>query len=437
MGKKRVAIYTLGCKVNQYESAVLAGIFQERGYRVVNFSEVADVYVINTCTVTHQADRKSRQVIRRAARTNPGALIAVTGCYAQTSPNGALNIPEVDLILGTKGRARLVDLIESVKKGKNFKNAVSEYVAGDEFEEIPATPLQERSRAFLKVQEGCRNYCTYCIVPYARGPLRSRKPKKVIEAARQMIAAGFKEIVITGIRTGAYGQDLSGAVTLAGLMRRLSGLPGLARLRLSSVEPNDITYELVETLSGSEVFCRHLHVPLQSGDDDILNRMGRRYNTGDYCRLVELLRENLPDLGLTTDVMVGFPGETENNFLNTYKFIEDISFSGLHVFKFSPRLGTPAARFGDQIERRVKDARSRSLIRLGQLLSAQFASLHQGKVLDVLVERRFRDEGTLYEGLSGNYVRVVFPGCEDLRGKIVKVKATRTKGAFLEGDIIT
>jgi len=435
--KKRVAIYTLGCKVNQYESAALAGLFRERGYRVVNFGGVADVYVINTCTVTHQADRKSRQIIRRATRANPEALIIVTGCYAQTSPDEVLKIPGVDLILGTKGRIRLVDLIESAQKGKNPQNAVSKYINGDEFEEISAIPLQERSRAFLKVQEGCSNFCTYCIVPSARGPLRSRQPETVIEAARQMVAAGFKEIVITGIRTGAYGQDLGGDVTLAGLLRRLSGLPGLARLRLSSVEPNDITHELVETLSSSKVFCRHLHVPLQSGDDDILDRMGRRYNTREYFRLAGLLRENLPALGLTTDVMVGFPGEVKENFLNTCKFIEKVSFSGLHVFKFSPRRGTPAADFKDQVEPQVKEGRSRKLIQLGQVLSARFASLHLGKVLDVLVEQRFQDEGDLYEGLTGNYIRVVFPGHEELKGKIVKVKAMRPRGAFLEGNIIT
>lgn len=437
MPEKRVAIYTLGCKVNQYESAALGGLFQERGYRVVGFGEDAGVYVINTCTVTHHADRKSRQIIRRAARANPGALIVVTGCYAQTSPDEALKIPGVDLVLGTKNRAGLVDLVESAVKGRNPLNAVSEYMNGDEFEEILAVPLQERSRAFLKVQEGCSNYCTYCIVPGARGPMRSRRPEMVIEAARQMVAAGFKEIVITGIRTGAYGQDLGGDVTLAGLLSHLSGLPGLARLRLSSIEPSDITHELVETISGLENFCRHLHVPLQSGDDEVLASMGRRYNTWEYFRLAKVLRETIPGLGLTTDVMVGFPGETEENFLNTYKFIEKVSFSGLHVFKFSPRRGTPAAVLKNQIEPQVKEGRSRMLIQLGKALSARYASQHFGKVLDVLVEQRFQDEGSLYEGLTDNYIRVVFPGCEDLRGKIVKVKTARQKGAILEGNIIT
>lgn len=436
MGEKRVAVYTLGCKVNQYESASLAGLFRERGYRVVDFEDNADVYIINTCTVTHMGDRKSRQLIRRASRANPGALIAVTGCYAQTSPGEVLEISGVDLVVGTRDRAKLVDLVETAVKGSGPLNAVSEYTAGDEFEEISSLPLQERVRAFLKIQEGCTNFCTYCIVPHARGPLRSRQPEMVIEAASGMVAAGFKEIVLTGIQTGAYGQDLGENLTLAHLLRKLSEIPGLLRLRLSSIEPNDITPELVEILSGSKVFCRHLHVPLQSGDDKILQRMGRRYSVWEYNRLVEVLRDNIPGLGLTTDVMVGFPGETKENFENTSTFIEKISFSGLHVFKFSPRRGTPAAEFAEQVDPLMKEERSRKLIQLGKKLSARFASSHLGLDLDVLVEQRFQDENELYEGLTDSYVRVVFPGCEDLKGEVVSVKAERLKGVLLEGRII-
>ncbi|MCL6634759.1 MAG: tRNA (N(6)-L-threonylcarbamoyladenosine(37)-C(2))-methylthiotransferase MtaB [Peptococcaceae bacterium] len=436
MSEKKVAIYTLGCKVNQYESASLAGLFRERGYRVVDFEDTADVYIINTCTVTHLGDRKSRQLIRRAARANPGALIAVTGCYAQTSPGEVLEIPGVDLVVGTRDRTRLVDLVEEAAKGGVPLNAVREYEAGDEFEEFPSLPLQGRVRAFLKIQEGCSNFCTYCIVPYARGPLRSRRPERVIDAAREMVAAGFKEIVLTGIHTGAYGQDLDEDLTLAGLLRRLAEIPGISRLRLSSIEPNDITPELVETLAGSKIFCRHLHVPLQSGDDRILRRMGRRYSTWEYARLAEVLRENIPGLALTTDVMVGFPGETEENFANTYRFIEKVSFSGLHVFKFSPRRGTPAAGFAEQVGPHIKEERSRKLIQLGEILAARFASSHLGLELDVLVEQPFGDDGQLYEGLTDNYLKVAFPGHESLRGEMVRVKAGRLRGAVLEGRII-
>jgi threonylcarbamoyladenosine tRNA methylthiotransferase MtaB len=436
MAEKRVAVYTLGCKVNQYESALLSGLFSERGYEVVDFEDTADVYIINTCTVTHLGDRKSRQLIRRAVRANPEAVVAVTGCYAQTSPGELTEIPGVDLVIGTRDRARLVDLVETTAKGRSPVNAVSEYAPGDEFEEIAAMPLQGRVRAYLKVQDGCSNFCTYCIVPYARGPLRSRQPGRIIEAAGRMVEAGFKEIVITGIQTGAYGKDLDGEFTLAGLVGGLSGIPGLRRLRLGSIEPHDITPELMEAMSESPIFCRHLHIPLQSGDDQILCKMGRRYTTFEYLRLVDVLRENMPGLGLTTDVMVGFPGETGENFVNTCRMIEKVSFSGLHVFKFSPRQGTPAAAFEGRVDPKTIDERSHKLIQLGRKLSAQFASRRLGKVLDVLAEQAYKDGSNLYEGLTGDYTRVVFPGGDDLKGQVVQVKAEKLKGGLLEGRII-
>jgi threonylcarbamoyladenosine tRNA methylthiotransferase MtaB len=436
MGNKKVAVYTLGCKVNQYESAVIEALFRERGYQTVAFEDRADVYIINTCTVTHLGDRKSRQMIRRAIRKNPGALIAVTGCYAQTSPEEILKIPGVDLLVGTRNRARLVDLVETAVKGAGPLNEVTGFEAGDEFEEIPVLPVQGRVRAYLKIQEGCNNFCTYCIVPYARGPVRSRRAEKVLGAARALVNAGYKEIVLTGIKTGWYGKDVDGEPDLTGLLRRLSGIPGLFRLRLSSIEPNDITFELVETLAAAEVFCRHLHVPLQSGDDRVLASMGRRYTTGEYARLVEVLRTKLPGLGLTTDVMVGFPGETEENFANTCRFIENISFSGLHVFKFSPRRGTPAANFENQVAPGIKEERSRRLIRLGEALAGRFAAAHLGKELEVLAEQPWEKDGGMYEGRTGDYLRVAFPANGDLRGEIVRVKAEKLKGNLLLGRII-
>ncbi|MDF9409288.1 tRNA (N(6)-L-threonylcarbamoyladenosine(37)-C(2))-methylthiotransferase MtaB [Pelotomaculum isophthalicicum JI] len=436
MKGKRVAISTLGCKVNQYESAVLAGIFRDRGYHLVEFEEEADIYIINTCTVTHQGDRKSRQLIRRAARTNPGALIAVTGCYAQVSPEKVLAIPGVDLVVGTKDRTKLVELVETAEKGLMPVNAVSNLADDCEFEEMPALPLQERTRAFLKIQDGCNNYCTYCIVPYARGGLRSRRPEKILEIASALVAAGYKEIVLTGIHTGSYGQDLPGDVTLAGLLNKLAGIQGLSRVRLSSIEPNDITLELVEILAGSPVFCRHLHVPLQSGDDLVLQKMGRRYTAWEYTRLVGVLRENIPGLGLTTDVMVGFPGETDECFDNTYRLLKKTSFSRLHVFKYSPRPGTPAAGFTGQVEPAVKEARSRKLIELGGTLAAGFAASLLGQVLEVLVERQYQEETGLYEGLTDNYVRMIFSGCEQLIGSIVKVMAEEVRGTAIKGRIV-
>jgi len=436
MTKKRVAIHTLGCKVNQYESGVLAGMFRNRGYEIVDFAGDADVYIINTCTVTHLGERKSRQLIRRAVRANPDALVAVSGCYAQTAPGEVMEIPGVDLVVGTRDRSKLVELIESAVKGSEPLCAVSEFKPGDAFEEWPALPEQGRARAFLKIQEGCTNFCTYCIVPYARGPLRSRKPDSVIDEAGRLAGAGFKELVLTGIHTGAYGRDLPDRPTLAGLIQKLSEIPGLLRLRLSSIEPNDITTDLLDAMAGSAVFCPHLHVPLQSGDNGILKKMGRRYTAGEFSRLALVLRENLPGLGLTTDIMAGFPGEDDEAFANTYRLAEKIAFSNLHVFKYSPRRGTPAADLPDQVDPKIKDRRSRQLIALAEKLAAAFASSFVGQTVEVLVEQRLGDGSELYEGLTGNYVRAAFPAGEELRGQIVRVRVDELKGTLLMGRII-
>ncbi|MDD3653939.1 MAG: tRNA (N(6)-L-threonylcarbamoyladenosine(37)-C(2))-methylthiotransferase MtaB [Desulfotomaculaceae bacterium] len=435
MEKKRVLITTLGCKVNQYESAVLAGLFKKRGYQVVESGNIADVYIINTCTVTHLSDRKSRQLIRRAVTANREAFIAVTGCYAQVAPDKVLEIPGVDLIVGTKDRYKLVDLVERAIKGRGQVNAVRNYKVDEEFEEDSTLPLQERTRAFLKIQDGCNNFCTYCIIPFTRGPRRSRQPLKVIENAHMLVAAGFKEIVLTGIHIGAYGNDLAGDVTLAGLFSQLAAIPGLLRLRLGSIEPNDITPELVNTLSSSPIFCRHLHVPLQSGDDQVLQRMGRQYTTSEYNRLINVLRQNIPGLGLSTDIMVGFPGETSEQFDNTCRFIKRIAFSRLHVFKYSPRQGTPAANFLNQVEPPVKEERSHELIKMGHQLASKFATSFIGQDLEVLVERLLEGRGNNYEGFTGNYVRSVFPGDEGLCGKIVVFRAEKVRGATLEGKV--
>ncbi|MDD4238193.1 MAG: tRNA (N(6)-L-threonylcarbamoyladenosine(37)-C(2))-methylthiotransferase MtaB [Desulfotomaculaceae bacterium] len=436
MDEKRVGIVTLGCKVNQYESASLAGLLREQGYRLVDFEETADIYVINTCTVTHLSDRKSRQFIRRATRKNPDALVVVTGCYAQTSFSEIMKIPGVDLVVGTRDRAKIAELVKTAVKGGKPFAAVSDYEVGDQFEEISSMPLSGRTRAFLKIQEGCNNCCTYCIIPVARGPLRSMKPDNVLKTARQLVEAGFKEIVLTGIHTGAYGRDLGGNITLSALLRSLQNIPGLLRVRLSSIEPNDITPELVEVLASSEKFCRHLHVPLQSGDDGVLERMGRRYNTWEYLRLVEVLRDNIPNLGLTTDVIVGFPGEREVDFQNTYRFVENLSYSRLHVFKFSPRRGTPAADYPEQVDPPTREQRSSSLIRLGEKMATRFASSLIGMELTVLVERSLPEADGLYEGLTDNYVRTVFPGDEDLPGQVVKVKIGGLEENHLTGKII-
>jgi len=437
MDHKRVAVATLGCKVNQYESAALEELFRRRGYRVVDFDQPADVYVINTCTVTHLGDRKSRQLIRRAARTNPEAVVAVTGCYAQNAPDEVLDIDGVDLVVGAGHRGGIVDLVEGAVKG-NKTAAVGNFSGNPEFEELPGETNQGRVRAFLKIQEGCRNFCSYCIVPYARGPLRSRAPENVLAGAAELLAHGYKEIVLTGVHTGAYGREPGGAMRLAELLEKLAVLPGLLRLRLSSLEPHDVTPEILDLLSSGPPFCRHLHIPLQSGDDEILKSMRRTYDTAYFRRLTNEIREKIPDCGITTDVMVGFPGETERHFENTIKFVSAMQFSGLHVFKYSPRRGTPAADFANQVEPPVKDRRSRRLIALGREMTGRFAAGYTGQAVDVLAEQLDPADGDGFriEGLTDNYLRVTFTGPPEMLGEIVKVRVTGTSDTVLNARII-
>ena len=436
MSDKRVAIATLGCKVNQYDSAVLAGIFQKKGYRLVKFTEAADVYVVNTCSVTHLGERKSRQMIRRAVKANPTAIIAVTGCYAQISPEEVQEMPGVDLLVGTGDRYKIAEMVEKLDKTGVTVNAVNSANDSNEFKVNAAAPYTERARAFLKIQDGCNNFCTYCIVPYARGRVRSLPQPLALSRAAELAAAGFKEIVLTGIHTGSYGQDLPDKPTLAGLLQSLAEIPGIPRIRLGSIEPNDITLELIEVLSRSEVFCKHLHIPLQSGDDRVLAKMGRKYTAYEYSALIGVLKENIPDLGLTTDVIVGFPGETEDSFAYTLNMLRKCSFSKLHVFKYSPRAGTPAAAFPGQVPARVKEERSRALIDLSDAMAAEFAASFMGRMLEVLVESRCKTNKGLFEGHAGNYQRVSFPADEAEIGAIMPVRIEGWDSQGLTGRLV-
>ncbi|KFD42117.1 RNA modification enzyme MiaB [Peptococcaceae bacterium SCADC1_2_3] len=437
---KKVALTSLGCKVSQYDATALANLFEKRGYKIVNFSEEADIYVINTCTVTHLADRKSRQLIRRAKRKNPVSLVIVTGCYAQVSPEEVKSIPEVDVVAGTYNLAQIVDLVEKHKGEAPIKtkyNLVRRFNCVQAYEELPVLSLPERTRAYVKIQEGCNNFCTYCIVPYARGPLRSRQPEKVLGEVASLTQKGFKEIVLTGIHIGAYGQDLGSQINLTTLLSFLAKIPNLKRLRLSSIEPQDVSFALIEFVATQPKICRHIHIPLQSGDNEILRSMGRRYNISEYRDLVNLIREQINGVALTTDLIVGFPGETEQQFKNTYLFIQEMAFSRLHVFKYSPRPGTLAATFPNQVKESVKKDRSELLISLGKELAHSFALQHIGHEVNVLVEEEAAGfyPGCL-KGLTGNYLTAIFPGSIELRGHIVKVKVKEVENNLLKGMII-
>ena len=433
-----VAFHTLGCKVNHYETEAVWQLFKEAGYNREDFNKNSDVYVVNTCTVTNTGDKKSRQVIRRAIRNNPDAVICVTGCYAQTSPAEIMAIPGVDIVVGTQDRSKLLGLIAEYRAERQPINAVRNIMKNRVYEELDVPTFTDRTRASLKIQEGCNNFCTFCIIPWARGLMRSRDPQEVIRQAQQLVDAGYLEIVLTGIHTGGYGEDLKD-YNLAALLRELeSEVKGLKRLRISSIEASQLTDEVIEVLNNSSIIVRHLHIPIQSGSNTVLKRMRRKYTMEFFAERLDRLREALPRLAITSDVIVGFPGETEEEFMETYNFIRDQHFSELHVFPYSMRTGTPAARMTDQIDEDVKNNRVHRLIELNDQLAKQYSSSFEGEVLEVIPEVKSKQdpESGLYEGYSDNYLKVVFPADDSMIGKIVRVKLTKAGYPYSEGQYV-
>ena len=430
-----VAFHTLGCKVNHYETEAIWQLFKAQGYERVEYENIADVYVINTCTVTNTGDKKSRQVIRRAVRKNPDAVIAVTGCYAQTSPAEIMAIPGVDIVVGTQDRVKMLDYIEQYKTEREPINAVGNIMKNRVYEELDVPAFTDRHRASLKIQEGCNNFCTFCIIPWARGLMRSRDPKEVIRQAQQLVDAGYKEIVLTGIHTGGYGEDMKD-YNLAMLLRELEDkVVGLKRIRISSIEASQITDEVIDVLAHSKIVVPHLHIPIQSGSDTVLKRMRRKYTMEFFADRLVKLKKALPGLAVTSDVIVGFPGETEEEFMETYNFIKDHQFSELHVFPYSKRTGTPAARMTDQIDEEVKNERVHRLIALSDQLAKEYASQFEGEVLEVIPEEQM--ENGLYEGYTANYLKVHFPATDEMIGKLVKVKITKAGYPYNEGQFVT
>ncbi|WP_339230382.1 tRNA (N(6)-L-threonylcarbamoyladenosine(37)-C(2))-methylthiotransferase MtaB [Aeribacillus sp. FSL K6-2833] len=433
-----VAFHTLGCKVNHYETEAIWQLFKEAGYERRDFEAIADVYVINTCTVTNTGDKKSRQVIRRAIRKNPDSVICVTGCYAQTAPAEVMAIPGVDIVVGTQDRKKMLDYIEQFKKERQPINGVTNIMKARVFEEMDVPSFTDRTRASLKIQEGCNNFCTFCIIPWARGLMRSRDPKEVIKQAQKLVDAGYKEIVLTGIHTGGYGEDLKD-YNFAQLLRDIdSEVKGLKRFRISSIEASQITDEVIEVLKTSDKIVRHLHIPLQSGSNSVLKRMRRKYTTEFYAERLKRLREALPGLAVTSDVIVGFPGETEEEFMETYNFVKEHRYSELHVFPYSKRTGTPAARMENQVDEDIKNERVHRLIALSDQLAKEYASKFEGQVLEVIPEEPYKEapDSGKYEGYTDNYLKVVFPATKEMVGKIVKVKLTKAGYPYNEGQVV-
>ncbi|HOE57008.1 MAG TPA: tRNA (N(6)-L-threonylcarbamoyladenosine(37)-C(2))-methylthiotransferase MtaB [Bacillota bacterium] len=432
---KRAAFYTLGCKVNQYETEAMIESFEDLGYKIVDYSEFADVYVINTCTVTNMGDRKSRQIIRRALDVNPDAFVTVAGCYSQMAPKEVSEIPGVSLVVGTGEKGRIAELIEYAKENEEKLNLVSDIMEVKEFEETRIKNYKDRTRAFLKIQEGCNQYCTYCIIPYARGRIRSRRPDSIIEEVKELAGNGFKEIVLTGIHVASYGKDL-GDTSLIEIIERVHDIPVIERIRMSSVDPNAMTGEFIDRLRNLPKICRHFHLSLQSGCDETLKRMNRKYTTQEYKGLVERLREVFTDVAITTDLIVGFPGETEEEFQKTVDFIKDISFSAMHVFKYSPRKGTPASNYKGQVSPQVKDARSRLIVSIAKGNEEKYKKSFIGRKMKVLYERQIDDKSSVFEGLTDNYIRVESESRKDIKGKIVETALLELKEDHLTGKIL-
>ncbi|MBQ5682602.1 MAG: tRNA (N(6)-L-threonylcarbamoyladenosine(37)-C(2))-methylthiotransferase MtaB [Peptococcaceae bacterium] len=437
--RKIVGFHTLGCKVNQSETEAMTALFLDKGYQLGEFEAYCDVYVINTCTVTHAGDRKSRQMIRRAKQINPQAIVVVTGCYAQTSPEAIAAIEDVDIILGTNMRHLIVDEVEAFAGSR--VQLVDEKDTLTDFEEISMDRVIQKARAYLKVQEGCEQFCTYCIIPYARGPLRSRSMENTLQEAKKLEQAGFKEIILTGIHLGAYGKPSeaereAGAVqqvTLADLCEMLLNETSFERIRLSSIEPTEVDDHLLRLFAENRRMCRHLHLPLQAGDDDVLEAMHRPYNTEQYRQEMARIREAVPDIALSTDLMVGFPGETDEQFENSLRFCDEIAFSSMHLFKYSPRQGTPAAGYPNQVPNEVKDIRSKRMQEMAERNMLRYMEAHLGQIVEVLVEEQ-RSDG-IWLGHTDTYLHVAVDGpCR--KNTMVKVLLDKIDGKLIKGKFI-
>lgn len=431
---KKVAFYTLGCKVNQYETEAMLELFEKEGYEKAETEDYADVYVINTCTVTHMSDRKSRQYIRRMKKKNPDAIIAVVGCYSQVSPEEILSIDEVNLVMGTNDRKKIVEEVKKIDASRKV-STVDDIMKVKAFEEIEINKTNGKTRAFMKIQDGCDRYCSYCIIPYARGRVRSRDLESIVKEVENLASNGYKEVVLTGIHVASYGKDIKdNDIKLLDVIKQINDIEGIERIRLSSVEPILFTDEFVEAVSTMDKVCPHYHLSLQSGCDETLKRMKRRYTTEEYKTIVDRLRAAIPNVSITTDVIVGFPGETNEEFDKTYEFLKDIELTHMHVFKYSPRKGTPAATMENQVDPSVKHDRSEKLLQLNEENFNKFGQKMLDKEFNVLFEQKVGDNK--YEGLTENYVKVIVESDNDISEQILKVKIKDVKNEFLEGILV-
>ena len=427
--EKKVAFVSLGCKVNQYETNAMSQEFIEAGYKVVDFNDVADIYIVNTCTVTNIADRKSRQMLRRVKENNSKAILVACGCYAQVGKKELEKIEEIDMIIGNNEKKFIVEIIEDYQNERNA--IISDVMQQKEYVEFGTTTYTEKTRAVVKIQDGCDRFCSYCIIPFARGRVRSRKPENVVTEVEQIVKNGIKEIVITGIHIASYGKDFKNGIGLIDLLEELNKIDGLKRIRLGSIEPTIITEEFVARLSKLEKICDHFHLSLQSGCDETLRRMNRRYTCDEFEKGTKLLRKEFPNAALTTDIIVGFPGETNEEFKTTYEFLKKIAFYKMHIFKYSQRKGTKAAIMPGQIDGSIKEQRSKELLKLSDENEEMYNSEYVGKRVEVLFEEK---DGEFFKGHTTNYIEVWANG-ENLENVICNVKVSQSCSGHLIGNV--
>lgn len=420
---KKVALHNLGCKVNAYETEAMQELLEKEGYEIVPFKEGADIYIINTCTVTNMADRKSRQMLHRAKKMNPNAIVVAAGCYVQAKSESKETDESIDIIIGNNKKQDLISILkEYQEKHDGIQKEIIDINHTKEYEELHLSKTAEHTRAYLKVQDGCNQFCTYCIIPYARGRVRSREKENVVAEVKQLVANGYQEVVLTGIHLSSYGVDLQGEDLLS-LILAVNEIEGLKRIRLGSLEPRIITEEFAKTISGLEKICPHFHLSLQSGCNGTLKRMNRRYTAEEYFEKCELLRKYFDNPALTTDVIVGFPGETEEEFEESRAFVEKVNFYEAHIFKYSRREGTKAAVMENQVPEQIKTKRSNILLELDERKRKEYEEKFIGKTVEVLMEEEVEKEGKCYQtGHTKEYIKVALKGDENMQNQLVKIK---------------
>lgn len=433
--KKTAAFLSLGCKVNSYETEAMRGMFENAGYDIVDFKDTADVYVVNTCTVTNIADRKSRQMLHQAKKRNPDAIIAAVGCYVQAAEEVLLEDSAVDLVVGNNKKSDIVEMVERCKNSQKKEELVVDIDFEQEYEELNIASTMEKTRAVVKIQDGCNRFCSYCIIPYVRGRVRSRKEAEIITEIIELVKKGYKEVVLTGIHISSYGTDRDhGAeedqqkedMPLASLIKQISAIPGVERIRLGSLEPRIITEEFLQVISQIPQFCPHFHLSLQSGSNSVLKRMNRKYTAEEYLDRVELIKKYFDLPAFTTDVIVGFPGETAEEFAETREFISKIGFSHIHVFKYSKRAGTKAAEMPNQIPEEIKSQRSDELITCSEQMSKEYKANFLGRIEKVLFEEEIQVEGRTYQvGHNERYLKLAMESNEDLSNQILSVRINK------------